>query len=339
MQFDRRQFFSRAASVAALGTVALSPLASWADTASTAAWPAQGKSVRLIVSYAAGGISDTIARAMADVLQAQLGVPFTVENRAGAGGSLGLEAVARSAADGHTLGFCSISPLAVMPHLSPMSFDPVREIAPVLGIMYSPIILMATAATAVTDLGALLQLARSKPGHIRWGTSGPASLGHFVLEQLRHSHSKPLEIVHVPYRSSSQQLTDALGAQFELLSTNAGPAVMQHIRAGRLRPLAIGAPARLASLPDVPTLAELGFGSANLASYFGIFAPAHTDVALLQRINAAFNQALASAVVQEKIRSSDNVPTGGTAAAFAQLIAQESKNNQALIQRAGIRAE
>ena len=182
----------------------------------------------------------------------------------------------------------------------------------------------------------MLATAQAKPGAVRWATSGQASLGHIMLEQI--AGKSQVQITHVPYKGGGQQMNDALGGQYEVLSTNAGPAVLQHIQAGKLKPLAVGAPARLDSLPQVPTLAELGQPAANLSSLFGIYAPVQTPAAVLARINAEVNKALALPDIRSKLEATDNVPTGGTAAEFARQIAQESENNARIIRAAGIQA-
>ena len=223
---------------------------------------------------------------------------------------------------------------ALNPHLGRSPFDPLKDIQPIASVMYSPVLLMATSASTSKDFAGLLADARAKPGAIRWATSGQASLGHIMLEQL-HTAAR-IEVTHVPYKGGGQQMNDALGGQFEVLSTNAGPAVLQHIQAGKLKPLAVGAPARLESLPQVPTLAELGQPAANLSSLFGIYAPAQTPKTVITRINTEVNKALALPDIRAKFDATDNVPTGGTTAEFARQIALESENNARIIRAAGI---
>mgnify|MGYP001627405201 FL=1 len=299
------------------------------------AWPT-AKPIRIVVAYPAGGVSDNVARALADKLAVQLGTPVVIENKAGASGSLGVDAVAKAAPDGYTLGFAAVSPLALNPHLGKSPFDPQKDIAPVVSVMYSPVLLLGTPASKAADFKDLLATAQAKPGAVRWATSGQASLGHIMLEQI--AGKSQVQITHVPYKGGGQQMNDALGGQYEVLSTNAGPAVLQHIKAGKLKPLAVGAPARLDSLPQVPTLAELGQPAANLSSLFGIYAPAQTPGAVIDRINAEVNKALAQPDIRSKLEATDNVPTGGTAAEFARQIAQESENNARIVRAAGIQA-
>ena len=297
-------------------------------------WPT--KPVRIIVAYPAGGVSDVVARLLADKLAGPLGQPVIVENRAGASGTIGIDAVAKAAPDGHTIGFSAISPLVLSPHLGKLPYDPAKDIAPVASVMYSPVLLAGTSASDARTLGDLLAAARARPGSVRWATSGSASLGHIMLEHLQ-SGAK-VQFTHVPYKGGGQQITDALGGQFELLSVNTSPALMQHVKAGKLRALAVGAPARLEALPDVPTLAELGHPAANLTSVFGIFAPTGVPQPVMERLNAEINKALAQPDVRAKLVGSDNVPTGGSAADFARQIAAESANNARIIKAAGIQA-
>ena len=161
------------------------------------------KTIRLIVSYPAGGVSDVVARALGDRLAAQLGTTVVVDNRAGASGAIGMDAVAKSAPDGATLGFSAISPLVLSPHLGKLPFDPLKDIAPVSSVMYSPVLLIATPASKSKDFRALLADAKAQPGAVRWATSGPASLGHIVLEQVRSAAG--VDITHVPYKGGGQQ--------------------------------------------------------------------------------------------------------------------------------------
>ena len=305
---------------------------------SAAQAPAVPKTIRLIVAYPAGGVSDVVARALGDRLAAQLGTTVIVDNRAGASGAIGMDAVAKAAPDGSTIGFSAISPLVLSPHLGKLPFDPLKDIAPVASVMYSPVLLIATPASKAKDFRALIADAKAQPGAVRWATSGPASLGHIVLEQVRAA-TTGVDITHVPYKGGGQQLNDALGGQFEILSTNASPTLSSHIQSGKLRPLAVGAPARLESLPQVPTLGELGYNAANINSLFGVFAPAATPPALIAKYNAEINKALASPELRAKLTATDNVPTGGTSAAFAKEIASEFESNGRIVKAANIKAD
>ena len=327
--FLRRSVLS-CALVAAL-PAALSLNAQAADKAD-AAWPS--RPIRLVVSYPAGGVSDVVARALGEKLTASLGQPVVIENKAGAGGAIGLDQVVKSNPDGYTLGVSSISPLTLSPHLGKPLFDAHKDITPVVSVMYSPVLLLGTTRLTAKSFPEMLAQAKANPGDVRWATAGLASLGHIMLEQI--ADQSKTQITHVPYKGGGQQLNDGLSAQFEVLSTNAGPAVMQHIKAGKFKALAVGAPSRLDSLPQVPTLAELGYKNANTTSVFGIFAPAGVPAPVLARLNAEVNKVLALPEMRQRLEATDNVPTGGKAADFAKQIEAESKANAHIIKAAKI---
>ena len=312
----------------------MAALAAGPRAALAQSWPA--KPLKITVAYPPGGVADAMARLLADKLAPILGQSVVVDNKAGASGSIGMDAVAKAAPDGYALGFSAISPLVLNPHLGKSPFDPAKDIAPVVSVIASPVLLLGTSALSAKDFKALLAAAKAKPGALRWATSGPASLGHIVLEQLKAGAG--VDITHIPYKGGGQQINDALAGQFEVLSVNAGPAVMAQIKAGKLTPLAVGAPARLEQLPQTPTLAELGLPAANLASVFGLFAPAGTPAAVVERLNGEVNKLLRDKDILQKIDAADNLPTGGSAADFAKLIANESANNARIIKAAGITA-
>jgi tripartite-type tricarboxylate transporter receptor subunit TctC len=318
---------SRRAALAALAALSLSARAQ--------AWP--GRPLRLIVPYPSGGVSDLIARAMAERMAAQIGQPVIVENKAGASGTIGMDLLAKAAPDGYTLAFSAISPITLSPAVGKVPYDPATAFTPVAGVMVSPVVLLATRATAARDFRELVAHARDWPDTVRWATSGQASLGHLMLEQLQAAAK--VRMVHIPYKGGGQQLTDALGGQFEILSTNASPLLTEHIRSGRLRALAVGAPRRMESLPQVPTLAELGYAGANLSSQFGVFAPGNLPLRLLDRLNSEVNTALETPQVRQRLVAGENVPTGGTAREFARQIAAEADSMGRIVRAAGIKGE
>ena len=308
-----------------LGAAAALPRGLMAQAAS---WPV--RPVHIMVAYPPGGVSDEITRALADRLAVQLGVSVVVDNRAGAGGSVAMDALAKSVPDGYTLCFSAITPLTLLPQLGHVNYDPLRDIAPVASVMVTPVLLVATPALEAASFEAMLAAGRARPGSLRWATSGLGTTGHMVLEQVRRASG--VDIAHIPYKGGGQQLTDALGGQFELLSTNVGAAQLQYIRSGRLKPLAVGANARLAVLPHVPTLRELAFPQANLVSVFGLFAPAGTPGAVLGRLNAEVNTALATPAIRERLQAVNNLPSGGSTAAFARVIAEDRARSRQLLQ-------
>ncbi len=298
-------------------------------------WP--GRPVRLIVPYPSGSVSDLIARSLANRLAAQIGQPVVVENRAGANGTIGMEALAKAAPDGQTLAFAATSPLVLSPSLGKVPYDRERDFTPVASVMVSPVLLLATNALAVRDFRELLQHARDWPDTVRWATSGLASLGHVMFEEIQAAAR--VRMVHIPYKAGGQQITDAIGGQFEVLSINAAPGLLDHVRSGRLRALAVGAPRRLEALPQVPTLAELGFPHANLSSHFGIFAPGNLPVRLLDRINGEVNTAMEWPALRARLLATGNMPTGGPAREFARQVDAEADSTLNIVRAVGIRVE
>lgn len=283
-----------------------------------------GGPVRILVAYPPGGVSDSIARALAERAATQLGVPVIVENRGGAGGVVAMESLKHAPPDGRTLVFSAVSPLTVAPLLGPTGFDPDRDVTPVMSVMITPVLVVGTRALAGDTLAAVISAARASPGAVRWATSGVGTTGHLVLQQVQVSSA--VDITHVAYRGGSPQLSDALAGEFEVLSSNVGEIQLQYVREGRLKALAVGAPARLDALPDVPTLAEAGFPEANLASTFGLFAPGRTPPRTVSMLNLAFNAALRDPALQRRLHAVSNLPTGGTAADFAAQIMRERES-------------
>jgi len=274
-------------------------------------WPA--RPIHLVVAYPPGGVSDDTARGLAQFMGARLKVPVLVENRAGAGGMVALDSLARAAPDGYTLAYCAVSPLVVAPAA--------LKVEPVVSLMDTPVLVLAHPGFKPANFTAMLAAAQAAPGRLRWATSGLGTVGHRVLAQIRAVAG--VDIVHIPYKGGGQQLIDALAGQFELLSSNVAAQQLQYVRQGQLRALAVGSPARLPVLPDVPTLAELGFPEANLVSTFGLFAPRGVPAERLKLINTLANEALRQPDIRARILDVSNLPTGGSAADFAARIARE----------------
>jgi len=295
--------------------------------AASPAWPQ--RAVRLIVVYPPGGVSDGMARVLAEPLAQAIDAPVLIENRPGAGGSLGMDALARSAPDGCTLAFSAISPLTLHPLLARVPYDPQHAFVPVASVMRTPVLVVGTPAFAGRGFGALIAQARSRPGAVRWATSGVATIGHMVLAQVRMQSRT--DITHIPYQGGGPQLNDALSGQFEVLCTNVAAQQLQYIEGGRFQPLAVGAPARIEALAEVPTLAELGFEKANRDSLFGIFAPARTPPAVVQRLNAEINRVLRSDGVRARLREAYNLPAGGSTEDFMREIAIDRRRNRELV--------
>jgi tripartite-type tricarboxylate transporter receptor subunit TctC len=297
-------------------------------------WPS--KPVRIIVVYPPGGTSDVVARLLADKLAPALGQQVLVENRGGAGGAIGMDAMAKSAPDGHTLAFSAISPLTLLPHVGKVPYDPLADVAAVASVMYSPVYLLATPAFTGNNFADLVAQAKAKPGALRAGTSGIATLGHLMVEQLRLAG---ISLTHIPYRGGGQVITDAAGGQFELFTANPSPGVNALILQGKFRILAVAAPARLAALPAVPTMTELGYPDSSYTSQFGIFAPGKTPQAVSQRLHAEIGAALALPDVAKRLARLDNVVAPLSMEQFAQVIRREYEANARIVAKTGMRSE
>jgi tripartite-type tricarboxylate transporter receptor subunit TctC len=296
-------------------------------------WPV--KRVQLIVPYPPGGISDAVARLIAERLP--LGQPVIVENKPGGGGAIGMNAVAKAAADGHTLAFAAISPLTLSPLAHRVPYDPLNDVVPVARVMYSPVYLLATPAFGGKTLADALAQARTQPGETTFATSGMGSLGHLMLEQI--SRKAKASFNHIPYKGGSQVANDAAAGQFELFAANPSPAVNSLVAQGRLRLLAVAAPQRLPSFADTPTLEELGYPEANLNSVFGVFAPAHTPPAVQQRLNVEINHLLADKDVQARLGKLDCIVSPGTIAEFSAQVRREYAANKRVVKEADIHFE
>ena len=296
--------------------------------------------VRLVVPFTPGGSSDVLARAIATELGRSLGQPVVIENVPGAGGSLGAEKVAKSPADGYTLLMGHIGTLAVNPALYPkLGYDPVRSFAPVAWVARVPNILVVNAAVPAKDLKEFVALAKAKPGQLAYGSGGNGSAAHTTMEYFKMQAG--ISLLHIPYRGTAPSVTDLLAGQVQALFTGV-PALLPHIRAGKMRALAVSSPKRLAVLPEVPTVAESGLpGTRGFEAdqWYGVVAPAGTPPDIVARLNQDINKALASEEVRTRLASEGAEPTPATPEAFGQLIARELPRWDKVVKTARIRLD
>lgn len=319
---------SRRLLMAALGAAVVVP--AWAADP----WPT--RPVRIVVPYAPGGTSDAAARLLAERLGPVLGQTVVVENRPGASGTSGMDAMAKSS-DGHTFAFAAISPVTLNPHLQKVPYDALKDVAPVASVMYSPVYFVATSAFTGKTFADVLAQAKAQPGKLNVATSGMGSVGHLMLEQI--GRKAGVKFNHIPYKGSGQVINDAAGGQFELFTTNPSPAVNGLIAQGKLRVLAVAAGQRLPAFPEAPTFTELGHPDANLSSVFGVFAPARTPVEVQQRLNAEVNKLLADKDVQERLTKLDNIVSPASRDQFAAQVQREHEANARVVKDAGIKVE
>jgi tripartite-type tricarboxylate transporter receptor subunit TctC len=299
-----------------------------------AAWPS--KPVRLVVPYPAGGVNDVVARLIADRLRPLLGQSIVVDNRAGAGATIGMDIVAK-ADDNHTIAFGAISPLTLNPHIMKVQYDPLKDFTPVASVMYSPVYVLATPRFKGNSFRDVIAMARAQPGKVTIASSGYGTLGHVMIEQIRRKSGA--DLTHVPYKGGTQLVSDAAGGQFDLFVANPFAAINNLIEQGKLRVLAVTGPHRVPAFPQVPTLAELGYPEANLTSLFGFYAPSSLPAEDVKILNADINKVLAEPDVQEQLRKLDNVVSTGTPQQFAAVIRRDYTANARIVKEANIKAE
>jgi len=306
---------------------------------STLAIPAlaQTRPTRIIVPFPPGGFVDILARPLAAKLQTLLNAPFIVENRGGAGGNIGAEAVARAEPDGHTLMLSPIGPLSLNMWLFPsLSYDPRTAFAPISLVVRSPKVFCVPPGRPWRSLGELIEAARAAPGQLSAGSAGNGSSLHIALELFNRAAG--VQITHVPYRGAAPAITDLVAGRLDLIIDNV-PNILGQLRAGAVRPLATATPERMPQLPEVPTTAEAGLPGFLFGTWFGLVAPAGTPAPLVQRISAAVDDALRDPEVGGRFTEQGAVLAGGSPENFAQFLDAERTRLEPLIRGAGIRAD
>ena len=294
------------------------------------------KPIKLIVPFAAAGSTDIVARLVAQAMEPQLGQAIVVENKAGAGGMIGAQAVAQAPADGYTVGLGSISTLAVNPVvLKAARVQPLRDFGMVVPLASIASVFSVPASLPVHDFSQFVTMARSQGDHWAAGSSGYGSVGHVILEALNADVG--VQLRHIPFKGMGPVVNSALAGQTQVLSDQY-PSSAPHIQSGRLRPFAVAAHGRLPELPDVPTLAELGYAPLNALAitWFGLVVPAGTPPAVVQRLNEAANRALLQSDLRAKLSQMGVQVLGGTAAQLREMVQQTTAQVQDLVVRHGI---
>ncbi len=293
---------------------ALLALPAWARAQSV-------RPLRIVVPFTPGGSTDILARALAPRLAQALGQTVVVDNRPGAGGSLGAAEAAKADPDGQTLLMGHIGTLGVNPSMYPrLPYDPLRSFVPVAYVARVPNVLVVGAASPWRSLADLLAAARARPGRLTYSSGGNGSAAHITFEYLKLRAR--VFMLHIPYRGTAPSVTDVLAGQVDCTFTGA-PAVIPHVRSGRLRALAVSSPQRLPQLPDVPTVAESGYAGFEADQWYGLVAPAGTPAAVVSRLNAEVNKALALPEVAQQLAVEGAVPAPSTPQAFGDLIRRE----------------
>jgi len=299
------------------------------------AWPA--RPVRLIVPFPPGGSTDILGRSIAQKLQEVLGQPFVVENKGGAGGSIGATEAARAAPDGYTLLMGHIGTLAVNPSLYPdLAYDSMRSFAPVTLIARVPNVLVVNPGVPANDVRQLIALAKSKPGALRYASGGNGSAAHLAMEYFKLRTQT--DIGHIPYRGTSPAVVDVIAGQVEMIMTGV-PAVIEHVKAGKLRALGVSSRMPVASMPGVPTIAASGVPDFEAIQWYGIVAPTRTPPAVIALLNAEIGRALQTPALKSRLDAEGAEAAPTTPEAFGALIADEVARWKPVVEQSRMRPE
>ncbi|SAI66274.1 putattive exported protein [Bordetella ansorpii] len=286
-----------------------------------AAWPE--RPIRLLVPYGPGGSSDVVARAVAAEMSRDLGQQVIVENKGGGQGTIATTEVARANADGYTLILGHVGTLAVNPAMMPkLNYDARRDFAPIVLLAKLPMVFAVGGKVPAKTLPEFVQLAKSKPGELNYGSAGNGSAGHLAFEMLKTAAG--IDVLHVPYKGTGAQVNDLLAGNIDAAAAGT-PGLLPHAQAGSIRIIAVGSGKRLPVLPDVPTVAEQGYPGFESSQWFGLLAPAGTPAAVIERLHQAGVKALATDAVRTRLAHDASEPSGAGPAEFAAFIDAEEK--------------
>ena len=301
-----------------------------------AGYPA--KPVRMIVPFPPGGPTDVMGRTAAKAMGDRLGQQFVVENKAGAGGNIGTDAVAKAAPDGYTIGLSAISSLAIAPHLySNVPFNVEKDFVPISLVGTTPCALVVHPSVPFSDLKGMVAYAKANPGRLSYATSGIGTSNHLAAELLQSVAG--IQLTGVPYKGSSQIVPDLLSGTVPISMESSLATTLQHVRAGKLKAIAVTSPQRAKALPDVPTVAESGYPGFAVETWFGLIAPAGTPQAVVTRLHDAW---AAGATTPEAQAAFDNISGNlrvTTPQEFADFMAAENRRWGALIRKLGLKAD
>ena len=325
---NRRQSLLRAI------TTAILVLVTGSAFAQASAYP--DKPIRFVVPYPPGGGTDVIARIVQDRLRAALGQPIVIDNRGGAGGSIGTEVVARSAPDGYTVLF-TLSSHTINPAIfSKLTFDTARDFEPVGIVCSLPQILVANPQFPANTVQQLIAMAKEKPGSLSFASVGNGSPGHLAGEMMKIRTGT--QLTHIPYRGGGPAVTDVVSGQVPLLWVSI-PAAAQFVKQKQLKALAVSTVKRSAAFPDVPTMQEVGIADFEVDSWYAMFVPAKTPRAIVDRLNAALNTVLKEPEIREKLLAQGSEAVGGTPEQLGAVVNAELPKWAKLVKDAGIKAD
>jgi len=291
------------------------------------------KPIKLIVPFPPGGPNDIIARVVGQRMSELVKQPLVIENRGGQGGVLGTDAVAKAAPDGYTIGIVSASSLVINPTMEKVPYDVAKDFAPVTLVTTVPEMLVIASNVAAGDMKELIALAKAQPGKLNFASSGIGGLPHLAGELLKLTAN--IDIVHVPYRGAAPAINDLLGQQVQMAFLDL-PVILPHIKAGTLRPIALGAPKRAPTSPDVPTTAEVGMPELLIENWYGMLAPGGTPEPIVATLNRVANDAMNDPQVKQKLADQGLTVAGNTPAQFRDYIGTETHKWARVIKAAGL---
>jgi tripartite-type tricarboxylate transporter receptor subunit TctC len=291
------------------------------------------KPIRLIVPFPPGGPNDIIARVIGQRMSELTRQPVLIDNRGGQAGVLGTDAVAKANPDGYTIGIVSASALVISPTMEKIPYDVVKDFAPVTLVVTVPEMLVVAGNFPANNMAELIALAKAQPGKFNFASAGIGGLPHLAGELLKQTAK--IDIVHVPYRGAAPAINDLLGQQVQMAFLDL-PVLLPHIKAGTLRPIALGAPQRAPTAPDVPTTAEVGMPDILIENWYGMIAPAKTPDNIVAALNRIANEAMADPSVKEKLADQGLAVAGDTPQHFRGYIEAETKKWAKVIKDSGV---
>lgn len=293
--------------------------AAWSGAAMAQAWPS--KPIRIVVPFPPGGGTDIIARETSQRVAKATGWTFVIDNKPGAGGNLGVDAVAKSPPDGYTIVIGQSSNLAINPSLyAKLPYDPQKDLAPIVMVASAPLVMVTGIPTPHKTLADAVNAAKAKPGHINFASPGNGTVAHLTSELFQKAAGVKMQ--HVPYKGASQAMTDVISGTVDLYMSSV-PTLLGHIRQGKVRALAVTSARRVDDLPDVPTINESGYKGFDAVTWFGLLAPAGTPKDVIAKLNSEFNKALKQPELAKRLGDEGADPAGGTPEQFAALIRDE----------------
>ncbi|HET8544725.1 MAG TPA: tripartite tricarboxylate transporter substrate binding protein [Pseudolabrys sp.] len=301
--------------------------------ASSMAQDFPNKPIRLIVPFPPGGPNDIIARVVGQRMSEIVKQPIVIENRSGQGGVTGTDAVAKSAPDGYTIAIASAGALAISPSMEKVPYETLKDLQPITLVATVPEMLVVATSVPASNMKELVALANSQPGKLNFASSGPGSLPHLAGELFKLTAK--INIVHVPYRGAAPAVNDLLAQQVQMVFLDL-PVLLPQIKAGKLKPIAVGAPQRVPSAPDVPTTAEVGMPNLLTENWYGMVAPAKTPANVVAALNKAAVEAMKDPTVVEKLSSQGAKLIGDSPEHFAAFIDSETKKWAKVIKDAGV---